>query len=145
MSNKLVKVINNKDRYFNWARKGWILEIDKNRLNYYLQNWFSEVKNIEEKKNIVNNNTVKLESKEFYQKELDHLWIKFNKNLWAKKLNELLIEAKKENENDWEWKADSDIETLKTQLVEQAIVAVDELEWKSDDEITQIATDNWLI
>ena len=142
---KLVKVINNKDRYFNWARKGWILEVDTNRVNYYLQNGFSLVKEMEVKKNIVNNDTGTLENKEFYQKELDHLGVKYNKNFWAKKLKDLLETAKKESEKEMDDDNNSDIETIKTTLVAEAIVSKEELEGKTDDEIRQIATDNWLI
>lgn len=141
MSEKLVKVLNNKDRYFNGARKGGILEVAENRVNYYLQNWFSLVTEVVEKKNIVQ--TEKLESKEFYQEKLDHLWVKYNKNFWAKKLSELLKSTQKKSDP-----SDEDLsntEALKTQLIEEAIVPQEELEGKTNEEIIQIATDNWLI
>lgn len=139
---KLIKVINNKDRYFNWVRKWQIAQIDETRLNYYLQNGFSLVREIEEKQNIVEDE--KLLSKEEYQKILDHLWVKYNSNLWAKKLSLLVKEAEEKLKTADPTKT-NDIESLKKQLLDEAIVEATELEGKTDDEIIQIATDNHLI
>lgn len=143
MSKILVKVINNKDRYFNWARKGWILEVDQNRVNYYLQNGFSLVKEIEVKKNIVETKPKTLENKEYYQNKLDHLGIKYNNNLWPKKLNELLEKANADKDDNSSDNNNSDIETLKATLIKEAIVTKEELEGKTDSEIQEIAENNW--
>jgi len=148
---KLVKVINNLDRYFNWARKWQIIEVSEDRVDYYLQHGFSKVEEIVEKNNIVtqttpegidNNLTVAQ-----LKKELDHLWVDYTACKNKIDFQNLLVEARKNvantpTSNDWKT---IDIEAIKKQLVDEAIVEATELEGKTDDEIKQIATDNWLI
>lgn len=143
MSNKLVKVINNKDRYFNWARKGWILEVDKNRLSYYLQNWFSEVKEIETKENIVKKDVDTRTAKEL-KEILDHNGVEYEKKA-KKSILEVLVKEIETKENTSDNEDNSTNEVLKAKLIEEAIVSTEDLEWKTDAEIEQIAKDNWLI
>ena len=51
---KTIRVINNRDRYYNWAYKGQVLEIDSEMLDHYLEVWFSLVEEQkQEKKNII--------------------------------------------------------------------------------------------
>lgn len=144
---KLIKVINNKDRYFNGARKGQIIQVDETRLNYYIQNGFSLVREVEEKKNIVTTPTTPTTpvrtKKELYI-ILDHLWVEYDKNLKVAELEALVREVEEKQKTADETKT-TDIEAIKKQLVDDAIVEVTELEWKTDAEILQIATDNWLI
>ena len=86
---KMISVRNTKNRYFNWARLNGVLQISSDRVNYYIKNWFKVIDwKIETKKNIVNDDKLKEE----LQKELEHLWIDFNKNLWVKKLQKLIYE-----------------------------------------------------
>lgn len=150
MSEKLVKVINNKDRYFNWARKGGILEVAANRVAYYLQNWFSLLEKIEEKKNIVQDNANKQDFPGVdnditipkLKEQLDHHGVDYSdfkkKADYQKALSNVLIASNEGSDDN-----DSNIETLKKQLVDEAIVTADELEGKTDAEIEEIAHNNW--
>jgi len=137
----MVRVINNRDRIYNWAKKWQILDIDKSKLDDYIQAWFSEVKEKIEKKNIVKNDknlrTVK-ECKEI----LDHAWIEYDKKLKVAELNKLVDELEKENKSNDEDNTDIDYKEL---LVSEWILDESELEWKTDKDLEQLATDNWLI
>lgn len=144
---KLIKVINNKDRYFNGARKGQIIQVDETRLNYYIQNGFSLVREVEEKKNIVTDPTTPITptrtKKELYA-ILEHLWVEYDKNLKVAELEALVREVEEKQQTVDDSKG-TDIDVVKKQLVDDAIVEATELEGKTDAEILQIATDNWLI
>ena len=144
---KLIKVINNKDRYFNGARKGQIIQVDETRLNYYIQNGFSLVREVEEKKNIVTDPTTPITptrtKKELYA-ILEHLWVEYDKNLKVAELEALVREVEEKQQTADDSKG-TDIDVVKKQLVDDAIVEATELEGKTDAEILQIATDNWLI
>ena len=144
---KLIKVINNKDRYFNGARKGQIIQVDETRLNYYIQNGFSLVREVEEKKNIVTDPTTPITptrtKKELYA-ILEHLWVEYDKNLKVAELEALAREVEEKQQTADDSKG-TDIDVVKKQLVDDAIVEATELEGKTDAEILQIATDNWLI
>lgn len=144
---KLIKVINNKDRYFNGARKGQIIQVDETRLNYYIQNGFSLVREVEEKKNIVTDPTtptIPTRTKKELYAILEHLWIEYDKNLKVAELEALVREVEEKQQTADDSKS-TDIDVVKKQLVDDAIVEVTELEGKTDAEILQIATDNWLI
>jgi len=136
----MVRVINNKNRIYNWAKKWQILEVDKSKLDDYLQAWFSVVKEKIEKKNIVKNENQRTwkECKEI----LDHAWVEYDKKLRVAELNKLVDEfesgkttdnTKVDNTNYWEL------------LVKEWILDESEVEWKTDEELKWIATDNWLI
>ncbi len=137
----MVRVINNRNRIYNWAKKWQILEVDESKLDDYIRAWFSVVKEKIEKKNIVlesqNLKTAK-ECKDI----LDHAGIEYDKKLKVAELNKLVdsLESKKtiddetkDNINYWEL------------LVDEWIIEESELEWKSEKELKQLAIDNWLI
>lgn len=137
----MVRVINNRNRIYNWAKKWQILEVDESKLDDYIRAWFSVVKEKIEKKNIVlepqNLKTAK-ECKDI----LDHAGIEYDKKLKVAELNRLVdgLESKKTSDNEpkdninyWEL------------LVDEWILEESELEWKSDKELKQLASDNWLI
>ena len=86
----MVRVINNKNRIYNWDKKWQILDVDKSKLDDYLQAWFSVVKEKIEKKNIVKNDNQRTwkECKEI----LDHAWIEYDKKLRVAELNKLVDE-----------------------------------------------------
>lgn len=145
---KLVKVINNKDRYFNWARKGWIIEVSEDRVNYYLQHGFSLLKEVEAKNNIVTTNPTTVgnwPTVAELKKELDHLGVDHSACKRKADYEKLLEEAKTKTTTSATGGKWLDVEALKTQLVSDAILTAEELEGKTDEEVKQIATDNWLI
>ncbi len=137
----MIRVINNRNRIYNWAKKWQILEVDESKLDDYIRAWFSVVKEKIEKKNIVlepqNLKTAK-ECKDI----LDHARIEYDKKLKVAELNKLVdsLESKKtiddetkDNINYWEL------------LIDEWILEESELEWKSEKELKQLAIDNWLI
>ena len=136
----MVRVINNKNRIYNWAKKWQILDVDKSKLDDYLQAWFSVVKEKIEKKNIVKNENQRTwkECKEI----LDHAWVEYDKKLKVAELNKLVdeLEAGKITDN-----TDSDTTNYWELLVNEWILEESELEWKTDEELKNLATDNWLI
>ena len=136
----MVRVINNKNRIYNWAKKGQILDIDKSKLDDYLQAWFSVVKEKIEKKNIVKNENQRTwkECREI----LDHAWIEYDKKLKVAELNKLVdeLESGKITDNTY-----SDTTNYWELLVNEWILDESELEWKTDEELKNLATDNWLI
>ncbi len=136
----MVRVINNKNRIYNWAKKWQILDIDKSKLDDYLQAWFSVVKEKIEKKNIVKNDNQRTwkECREI----LDHAWVEYDKKLKVAELNKLVdeLESGKITDN-----TDSDTTNYWELLVNEWILDESELEWKTDEELKNLATDNWLI
>ena len=96
MTEKLVSVKNTLDRYFNWAKKNQIIKVPASDVEYYKRNWFVVV---EEIKAIVKNEEP---TKAEIIKELEKLWIEFNKKAKKEELEALLEKAKKEfEENKW--------------------------------------------
>lgn len=136
----MVRVINNKNRIYNWAKKWQIIDIDASKLDDYIQAWFSVVKEKIEKKNIVepkNQRTWK-ECKDI----LDHAGIEYYKKLKVADLNKLVDQLESDKTNTSE---NDDNINYSELLVEQWILDESELEWKSDKELKQLAIDNWLI
>ena len=143
MSDK-IKVINNQNRYYNWVRQGWILEIEKEMLDDYVLHGFSLVEEYIEKKNIVVKQPTR--TKKELVEILDHNWIVYDSKAKVIELEELVIEFENKPKTDGDNSDDmTDIETIKAKLVSEAIITAEELVWKADNEIMQIATDNWLI
>ncbi len=137
----MVRVINNRNRIYNWAKKWQILEVDESKLDDYIRAWFSVVKEKIEKKNIVlepqNLKTAK-ECKDI----LDHAGIEYDKKLKVAELNKLDDNSESEKTNEDETKDNVNYWEL---LVDEWILDESELEWKSDKELKQLAIDNWLI
>jgi len=136
----MVRVINNKNRIYNWAKKWQILEVDKSKLDDYLQAWFSVVKEKIEKKNIVKNESQRTwkECKEI----LDHAWVEYDKKLRVAELNKLVDELESEKTTD---DTNSDDINYWELLVTEWILDESEIEWKTEEELKNLATDNWLI
>ena len=136
----MVRVINNKNRIYNWAKKWQVLEVDKSKLDDYLQAWFSVVKEKIEKKNIIKNENQRTwkECKEI----LDHAWVEYDKKLRVAELNKIVDELESEKTSD---STDSDNIDYKELLINEWILEESEVEWKTDEELKGIATDNWLI
>lgn len=137
----MVRVINNKDRIYNWAKKWQILEVDKTKLDDYIQAWFSVVKDKIEKKNIVADTKTQRTWKEC-KEILDHAWIEYDKKLRVAELNKLVDEFESEKTTD---NPNSDNISYWELLVKEWILDESEIEWKTDEELKWIATDNWLI
>ena len=137
----MVRVINNRDRIYNWAKKWQILEVDEAKLDDYIQAWFSVVKEKIEKKNIVTDTKNQRTWKEC-KEILDHAWIEYDKKLRVAELNKLIDEIESEKTTN---ETDSDNINYKELLVNEWILEESEVEWKTDDELKGIATDNWLI
>jgi hypothetical protein len=141
----MVKVINTKDRVYNWVKKGWIIDIPEEKVFEYKIAWFST---IEEKNNIVKSEVFEWIDENLtiaqLKEKLDHLWIKYDECKLKSDFQKLLSEALQKPQELWENKW-SEIDELKEKLISEKIVESSELEGKNDDEIKQIATDNWLI
>lgn len=137
----MLRVINNRDRIYNWAKKWQILDIPDVKLDDYLQAWFSEVKEKIEKKNIVKNTIHKRTWKEC-KEILDHAWVEYDKKLKVAELNSLVDELEKEKSSDT---SDGDNTNYEELLVNEWILEESELEWKTDQELKNLTTDNWLI
>lgn len=137
----MVRVINNRNRIYNWAKKWQILEVDESKLDDYIRAWFSVVKEKIEKKNIVlepqNLKTAK-ECKDI----LDHAGIEYDKKLKVAELNKLVDKLESEKTNEDETKDNINYWEL---LIDEWILEESELEWKSEKELKQLAIDNWLI
>lgn len=139
MSKKKIQIINNRDRYYNGARKGGILTITETELEKYKRLGFALVTN---KKNIVATPQDKVPgpSRDEMKEILNHAWIQFAGNASNAKLKKLV-----DNLQDKDTHQDlSDIDTIKEKLFKDKIVTEAELEGKKDEEILQIAKDNWL-
>ncbi len=141
MSEKTIKVLNTRDRYYNGAYKGQILEVPEIEKDHYLNVWFTLVW---EDKKVEKNNIVKEDNRTVKQlKELlDHNGVEYDKKANKPDLLKLVKEFKKKSENNDENKAD--IETLKKELLENAIVTEEELEKMQEAEIVELAKNNWL-
>lgn len=137
----MVRVINNRNRIYNWAKKWQILEVDELKLDDYIRAWFSVVKEKIEKKNIVLEPQTLKTAKEC-KDILDHAGIEYDKKLKVAELNKLVdeLESKKTNEDET-----NDNVNYWELLVDEWILDESELEWKSDKELKQLAIDNWLI
>ncbi len=137
----MVRVINNRNRIYNWAKRWQILEVDESKLDDYIRAWFSVVKEKIEKKNIVlepqNLKTAK-ECKDI----LDHAGIEYDKKLKVAELNKLVDSLESKKTIDDETKDDINYWEL---LIDEWILEESELEWKSGKELKQLAIDNWLI
>ena len=137
----MVRVINNRNRIYNWAKKWQILEVDESKLDDYIRAWFSVVKEKIEKKNIVLEPQTLKTAKEC-KDILDHAGVEYDKKLKVAELNKLVdeLESKKTNEDET-----NDNVNYWELLVDEWILDESELEWKSDKELKQLAIDNWLI
>jgi len=98
---------NNKDRTFNWIKFKWIINVDENRKNYLLENWFKllvdnswkkekkvEKKKVTLKKVVVSDkdNSERLELLELYE---TLAWKKAHPQIWLDKLKEKISELEK--------------------------------------------------
>lgn len=137
----MVRVINNRNRIYNWAKKWQILEVDESKLDDYIRAWFSVVKEKIEKKNIVLEPQTLKTAKEC-KDILDHAGIEYDKKLKVAELNKLVDKLESEKTNEDETKDNVNYWEL---LVDEWILDESELEWKSDKELKQLAIDNWLI
>jgi len=137
----MVRVINNRNRIYNWAKKWQILEVDESKLDDYIRAWFSVVKEKIEKKNIVLEPQTLKTAKEC-KDILDHAGIEYDKKLKVAELNKLVDKIESEKTNEDETKDNVNYWEL---LVDEWILDESELEWKSDKELKQLAIDNWLI
>lgn len=137
----MVRVINNRNRIYNWAKKWQTLEVDESKLDDYIRAWFSVVKEKIEKKNIVLEPQTLKTAKEC-KDILDHAGVEYDKKLKVAELNKLVdeLESKKTNEDET-----NDNVNYWELLVDEWILDESELEWKSDKELKQLAIDNWLI
>ena len=134
---KTIRVINNRDRYYNWAYKGQVLEIDSDMLDHYLEVWFSLVEEQkQEKKNIIDDSRSIKELKDI----LDHNWINYAKKANTAELLELVktLETSKDEE------ADNLLE-IKKQMIDEAIISAEDLEKMNNEEILELAKNNWII
>lgn len=153
----MVQVINTKNRLYNGVKKGGIINIPAEKVFEYEIAWFSV---IEEKKNIVKAPVVPSMSWlpgiddsltiPQLKEQLNHLGVNYDNAKVKLDYQKLLSEAltKPTGEEKWDETSEDNeknIDDLKQQLVDEKIVDESELEGKTDDEITQIATDNWLI
>lgn len=137
----MVRVINNRNRIYNWAKKWQILEVDELKLDDYIRAWFSVVKEKIEKKNIVLEPQTLKTAKEC-KDILDHAGIEYDKKLKVSELNKLVDELESNKTNEDETNDNVNYWEL---LVDEWILDESELEWKSDKELKQLAIDNWLI
>lgn len=137
MSEKTIKVLNTRDRYYNGAYKWQILEVPEIEKDHYLNVWFTLVWEKEEKKNIVVDNRTVRDLRDI----LDHNWIEYDKKAKKDELLKLVEELEKKSETDED---KTDIETLKKDLIENAIATEEELEKMQETEIIELATTNWL-
>lgn len=134
---KTIRVINNRDRYYNWAYKGQVLEIDSDMLDHYLEVWFSLVEEQkQEKKNIIDDSRSIKELKDI----LDHNWINYDKKADKAELLELVktLETSKDEG------ADNLLE-IKKQMIDEAIISAEDLEKMNNEEILELAKNNWII
>lgn len=142
---KKIRVLNTRDRYYNWAYKWNILEIDKNSLQEYLNAWFVlisdslENKKIEIKENIVLDQRTVEELKAI----LDHNWVEYKAKAKKTELLELVKDLEKKSDDSEEQK--SDLEKIKEQILAENIENKENLAKMSDSEIMELAENNGLI
>lgn len=141
---KKVRVINNKDRYFNWARKGQVLEIDSEMVSYYEKNGFSVIWNVISKENIVKDKQEDGRTTKELKEILDHHWVDYK---WVSKKEDLLelVKSIETEKTEDETEKTSDLEEIKTQIINEAIETEENLAKLSENEILEIAKNNGLI
>lgn len=141
---KKVRVINNKDRYFNWARKGQVLEIDSEMVSYYEKNGFSVIWNVISKENIVKDKQEDGRTTKELKEILDHHWVDYK---WVSKKEDLLelVKSIETEKTEDETEKNSDLEEIKTQIINEAIETEENLAKLSENEILEIAKNNGLI
>ena len=136
-------VMNTRDRYYNGAYKGGILQIDADKKEEYLRVGFVEISDnkIIPKNNIVDTNKDGKATVEELKKFLDHNGIEYpskaNKDDLQKLVDEFNAQSKK---------ADNDgnsTENLRNELIEAKIIS--ETDAKTDEEIMQIARENGFV
>lgn len=137
-----VRVINNRDRYYNGVRKGGILEVSKDETDKYLKVGFALLENSVSESVVVKENIVKGPTKKELGEILDHAGVDYNPKAKLEELQALVDSIPKKD-------ADNtgntiDITALKTQLIEEKIVALEDIEGKTDEEILAIAKENHL-
>lgn len=144
MSEK-VRVINNRDRYFNWAKRWQILEIEKNMLSYYENAWFSLVYEVIPKNGIVNKKETEEDNRtvEELKAILDHHWVEYKAKAKKTELLELVKDLEKKSDDSEEQK--SDLEKIKEQILAENIENKENLAKMSDSEIMELAENNGLI
>lgn len=145
MSEK-VRVINNRDRYFNWAKRWQILEIEKNMLSYYENAWFSLVSEIIPKNGIVEKEKIEEDWRTVKELKaiLDHNWIEYNEKAKKPELLELVKDLEKKSD-DSEKEEKTDLEKIKEQILAENIENKENLVKMSDSEIMELAENNGLI
>lgn len=145
MSEK-IRVINNRDRYYNWAYKWNILEIDKNSLEEYLNAWFSLVSEVIPKNGIVNKKDTEEDNRtvEELKAILDHHWVEYKAKAKKTELLELVKDLEKKSDNS-EKEEKTDLEKIKEQILAENIENKENLAKMSDSEIMELASNNGLI
>ncbi|PZM85067.1 hypothetical protein DLH72_02195 [Candidatus Gracilibacteria bacterium] len=141
---KKVRVINNKDRYFNGARKGQVLEIDSEMVSYYEKNGFSVIGNVISKENIVKDKQEDGRTTKELKEILDHHGVDYKGVSKKEDLLELVKSIETEKTED-ETEKNSDLEEIKTQIINEAIETEENLAKLSENEILEIAKNNGLI
>ena len=138
----MVKVINNRNRLYNWVRKWGVLDIKKEEIEDYKRAGFSVLEKVFKKKNIAVQENQKT-GRECKQ-TLDHAWVEYDKRLRVADLNKLVreLESKKEETKD---NSKDNKENFWKLLVKNGILEESELEWKNKADLKQLAIDNWLI
>lgn len=137
----MIRVLNTKDRYYNWAYKWNVLEIAETSLQEYLDAWFvllDETEKIEEKKAIIEDTRTVKELKEI----LDHNWIDYN---WVTNKEDFLELVKSIEDVEEKAEESLNLEALKSQILEEAIETEEALAKLSENEILEIAKNNGLI
>lgn len=143
MSEK-VRVLNTRDRYYNWAYKWNILEIEKKSLQEYLNAWFVLVSDtLENKKVEIKNNIEDQRTIEDLKAILDHYWINYNKKAKKTELLALVRDFEKKSDDSEDQK--SDLKKIKEQILAENIETKTNLSKMSDSEIMELAKNNGLI
>lgn len=139
-----IRVINNRDRYFNWARQGQVIEVDSQNVDYYLQNGFSLADYREVKNNIVNPATPPVDEKTKAQlmEKLDHYWIKYNKKANKTELEKLISDHLKTLKVETPEGEQTKVEKMRKILIENALFTQEEVNKMSDEEITKAYEEN---
>ncbi len=147
MSEKTINVLNTRDRYYNGAYKGQVLEVAESEKEHYLQAGFVVVGDDDkkvEKKNIVPTEEDKKDdrTKKELQEILDHNGIQYDKN--SKKAD--LVKLVEDLENaETEKEEVKDIEAIKKLLIKNALVSQEDLETMDEASIENLAKENGLV
>lgn len=138
-------VMNTRDRYYNGAYKGGILQIDADKKEQYLRVGFVEISDnkIIPKNNIVDSNDDGKMSAEEIKKFLDHAGVKYPPKAKKDELQKILEDYQKSSEKKTEDNSTDDISKLRENLVAEGII--ENAEEKTDEEILGIARDNGFI